>query len=79
MTFSSDNFMSFILLPGRGILRPLKAIYNCALRIYDESNHMGKLVSSSDNCNHVMVEQFRCLIRAYSSTPTTTQQLHHYM
>ena len=54
MTFSSDNFMSFILLPGRGILRPLKAIYNCALRIYDESNHMGKLVSSSDNCNHVM-------------------------
>ena len=46
--------MSFILLPGRGILRPLKAIYNCALRIYDESNHMGKLVSSSDNCNHVM-------------------------
>lgn len=33
---------------GRGILRPLKAIYRCALRIYDESNYMGKLVSLSD-------------------------------
>ncbi|CAH3029921.1 unnamed protein product [Porites evermanni] len=39
---------------GKGIMRPLDNINKCAVGIYDESNYIGKYISSLDNCECYM-------------------------
>lgn len=54
-------FQSFFTL-GRGILRPLNTIYKCATRIYDESNYVGKLVSSLVNSLSSLYGRMACSV-----------------